>query len=32
MARLTSIELTNMIMIENPATQEILVENRLNPK
>ncbi|KAA8433983.1 NUDIX domain-containing protein [Weissella paramesenteroides] len=31
MARYTEIELTNMIMIENPVTQEILVENRQNP-
>lgn len=31
MARYTAIELTNMIMIENPQTHEILVENRRNP-
>lgn len=31
MARYTAIELTNMIMIENPDTHEILVENRQNP-
>ncbi|WP_439819001.1 8-oxo-dGTP diphosphatase [Weissella paramesenteroides] len=31
MSRYTPIELTNMIMIENPETNEILVENRRNP-
>lgn len=32
MARYQAIEITNMIMIENPKTTEILVENRQNPK
>lgn len=31
MTRTTPIELTNMIMIENSKTHEILVENRKNP-
>lgn len=31
MARTTPIELTNMIMIENPNTREILVQDRHNP-
>lgn len=30
--RYTPIELTNMIMIENPETHEVLVEDRKNPK
>ena len=30
--RYQSIEITNMIMIENPITREVLVENRINPK
>jgi len=32
MDRYTKVELTNMIMIENPVTQEVLVEDRQNPK
>lgn len=32
MARYQPIEITNMIMIENPQTGQILVENRRNPK
>lgn len=32
MDRYTKVELTNMIMIENPVTHEVLVENRQNPK
>jgi len=32
MDRYTKVELTNMIMIENPVTKEILVEDRQNPK
>ncbi|MET3357286.1 UNVERIFIED_ORG: hypothetical protein ABIC58_000636 [Leuconostoc holzapfelii] len=31
MDRTIPIELTNMIMIENPKTKEILVEDRKNP-
>ena len=31
MTRTTPVELTNMIMIENPQTHEILVEDRQNP-
>lgn len=31
MTRTTPVELTNMIMIENPKTREILVEDRQNP-
>ncbi|MGX7060522.1 8-oxo-dGTP diphosphatase [Leuconostoc carnosum] len=31
MARTTPIEFTNMIMIENPVTHEILVEDRKDP-
>lgn len=30
--RYQQIEITNMIMIEDPDTQEVLVENRINPK
>ena len=30
--RYTPIELTNMIMIENPETHEVVVEDRKNPK
>lgn len=32
MSRLQAIEITNMIMIENDKTKEILVEDRQNPK
>jgi 8-oxo-dGTP diphosphatase len=30
--RYTPVELTNMVMIENPLTGEVLVEDRKNPK
>lgn len=32
MTRYQAIEITNMIMVENPITHEILVEDRQNPK